>query len=227
MAIRMTKHVLQTKIIDPIDIQDWNAPMSEKNPEMNFKDGYSKIVCLILYLYSMELGYPPLYAEVNRVSRELDFTYLKELGPYAMALYFVTMWGNFEREGNESIVKTGKSIGGVEENLTGSYLLWRGARMRREWIRDFLDKRNGSVKFKGFTSCSRSLRVALGFAFNDDDPDYMPVVFSIACSNYAGPLGVVMNSEAYTAYPQEGEVLFMEGATVNVWGIEYGVKIVN
>ena len=78
--------------------------MSEKHTELNFKDGYSKIVCLVLYLYSMELGYPPLYAEINRLSRDLDFTYLKELGPYAMALYFVTMWGNVGREKNENIV---------------------------------------------------------------------------------------------------------------------------
>ena len=43
---------------------------------------YSKVTCLILYLYSMELGMPQLYSEVNRVSRDMDLNYLKELGPY-------------------------------------------------------------------------------------------------------------------------------------------------
>ena len=35
---------------------------------------YSKVSCLILYLYSMELGSPPLYYEANRVARDMDLT---------------------------------------------------------------------------------------------------------------------------------------------------------
>lgn len=35
---------------------------------------YSKVTCLILYLYSMELGTPPLYYEANRVARDMDLT---------------------------------------------------------------------------------------------------------------------------------------------------------
>jgi len=51
---------------------------------------YSKVTCLILYLYSMELGTPQLYAEVNRVARDMDFTQLKELGPFIRALGEIT-----------------------------------------------------------------------------------------------------------------------------------------
>lgn len=36
-----------------------------------------------------------------------------------------------------------------------------------------------------------------------------------------------MNNEAYTAYPHEGEIVLMDGATVNVWSIDYNVLIVN
>ena len=53
--------------------------LSETDEALNLKDDldlgnpYSKITCLVLYLYSMELGQPPLYAELTRVSRDLDF----------------------------------------------------------------------------------------------------------------------------------------------------------
>ena len=43
-----------------------------------------------MHLYSMEIGNPQLYAEVNRVVRDLDLTFLKEIGPFSHALWLVT-----------------------------------------------------------------------------------------------------------------------------------------
>ena len=37
--------------------------------ENNMLNPYSKISCLVMYLYSMEIGLPPLYAKVNKVCR--------------------------------------------------------------------------------------------------------------------------------------------------------------
>ena len=42
----------------------------DKNSEHYFSDldihnPYGKISCLVLYLYSMEIGTPPLYTEIN------------------------------------------------------------------------------------------------------------------------------------------------------------------
>jgi len=54
----------------------------DRDAEYSIKNPYSKISCIVLYLYSMELGSPTLYAEVNRVARDKDYNYLKELGPY-------------------------------------------------------------------------------------------------------------------------------------------------
>ena len=59
------------------------------DPELNFINPYSKISCLVAYLYSMELGSPNLYAEVNRVTREMDMTEIEHLGPYICVLYIV------------------------------------------------------------------------------------------------------------------------------------------
>ena len=45
---------------------------------------------IILYIYSMELGSPPLYSEINRVCRDMDESQLTTLGPYIRALGIVT-----------------------------------------------------------------------------------------------------------------------------------------
>ena len=51
--------------------------MTIDNPEddeLSLWNPYSRITCFILYLYSMEFGQPPLYAELNRVCREMDLS---------------------------------------------------------------------------------------------------------------------------------------------------------
>jgi hypothetical protein len=148
----------------------------------------------------MELGTPPLYAEANRIAREMDMSLLDELGPFIMGLYFVTMWANKSRHESDKIA-TGEMLGGEVNNVQGSYLLWRGASMREEWVNDIASKVGVSFKFKGNTSCSRSLKVALSFAFKNLKDGCFPVIFCCICTNYQGLLGMAMNHEAYTAYP--------------------------
>ena len=64
--------------------------MNDDDPELGLEEPYSKATCLILYLYSMELGDPPLYAELNRVARDMDLTQLKNLGPIQKTLGLIT-----------------------------------------------------------------------------------------------------------------------------------------
>ena len=64
-----------------------NQPIKPKT----LKDINHPITKHILYLYSMEIGSPQLYADVNRVSRDKDLTYLKELGPFIKVLGRITM----------------------------------------------------------------------------------------------------------------------------------------
>ena len=73
--------------------------------ENNLWNPYSKITCLILYLYSLEFQAggsahaPPLYVEVNRVCRTMDATWIEELGPFVRALGQVTTGhGEFHKE---------------------------------------------------------------------------------------------------------------------------------
>ena len=54
-----------THVDKPLDQEKNSSELGVKNP-------YSKISCLIVYLYSLELGTPPLYVEANRVARDMD-----------------------------------------------------------------------------------------------------------------------------------------------------------
>ena len=118
-------------------------------------------------------------------------------------------------------------LGGTENNISGSFMLWRGAPMKNEWIEDYENHVGSSIKFKGFTSTSRSIQVALKFAFPTAEDDKIPVLFSISCSNYVGILGIKISNEGCSCYPDEDETVFMDGATVNIWSIERQVKIDN
>ena len=72
---------------------DFNHDKNSKTDKiLGLSNPYSKITCLVLYLYSMELGNPPLYAEANRVARDMDLSYLKELGPFVCALGRITLF---------------------------------------------------------------------------------------------------------------------------------------
>ena len=52
----------------------WDKPLEWKytGSELSLSNPYSPVACWVLYLYSMELGSPPLYMELNRASRESD-----------------------------------------------------------------------------------------------------------------------------------------------------------
>ena len=71
---------------------EMNMPMKNSMGDkiLGLWNPYSKASCLLMQLYSMEIGSPQLYAEVNRTARDLDKTFLKELGPFLRALGGVT-----------------------------------------------------------------------------------------------------------------------------------------
>ena len=71
--------------------------------DLNLGNPYGKISCLILYLYSMELGMPPLYVEINRVCRNMDTDYLTTLGPYIKTLGVVTAISEHNRDTKDKI----------------------------------------------------------------------------------------------------------------------------
>ena len=85
-------------LFDSVEISDWNCELQNLDDEIGVWNPYSKITCFILYLYSLEFGSPPLYAEANRVAREMDLTHLRDLGPYLRAIGAITGGAERNRE---------------------------------------------------------------------------------------------------------------------------------
>ena len=51
----------------------WHKPLEVKTgTDLDIVNPYGAVACWVLQLYSMELGSPPLYMELNRASREID-----------------------------------------------------------------------------------------------------------------------------------------------------------
>ena len=208
-----------------IDESCWDIPLElNSDSDLSLNNPYSAVSCWVLYLYSMELGSPPLYLELNRASRNLDMHFLSQLGPFALALQSVCIWGEYHKKYEDRILPDQLIDGGY---LTGSFILWRGASMELDWIQDYVNNVGKEVRIPGNSSYSRNLTVALKFAFNDQDNDKKPVLFLLLKGNYSGWGSVMLNGEAYSSYPSEGEMLLYEGAPVWILGFEEKVMFLN
>ena len=100
-----------------IDADLWDKPIGITNPkkgiylehpELDAFNPYSPVACLTMYLYSMEFGSPPLYAEANRAARDKDESLLKQLGPFARVLHKVCAGAEDNKQGNK--IPIGKSF---------------------------------------------------------------------------------------------------------------------
>ncbi len=234
------------QLIQAVQINDTLEPMSNSKTdnELGLCNPYSRITCFILYLYSLEFGTPPLYAELNRISRDQDYTQLETLGPFARALSKITLSAESYRKNDDRIMTGGQiqkmtsdAVGG---NIAGIFLLWRGPIMKSEWVLPYEQNtfnhvfKKGDNKGKplyvhlpGNQSCSQNLKVALRFAIGNRKEDYISTLFVISCQNYCSPDGFRMNNEAYTAYPSEREILLRDGCPVFVLALEKDIVINN
>ena len=99
--------------------------------------------------------------------------------------------------------------------------------MKQEWINDYLDNLGEIAHPPGNKSYSWNLTEALKFAFKDQTKDKKPVLFLLLKGNYLCKGSVMMNGEAYTSYPEEGEMLIMDGMPVKILGSDSEVVVLN
>ena len=105
--------------------------------------------------------------------------------------------------------------------MAGSFMLFRGAPMQKDWLKPYTDKVGQTIRLPQSTSCSKNPIVALGFAMPKKMKEILtPTFFVFACRNYYKISGMTMNNEAYTAYPSEAEVLLTEGCKIDILGID-------
>ena len=128
-AMKLYKKTL-VKFKEVINFTNTTDPMGQSD-ETDLSNPYSKASCLILYLYTMEFGDPPLYVEVNKVCRTMDKDYLETLGPFIQAFGSIASAADKNRDPRDKI-PTGemitKSIGGGKDyNFAGMFVAFRGA----------------------------------------------------------------------------------------------------
>ena len=78
-AVKNTKGTM-VSLLDTVSLEKalWDMPLKQgKNRDLDLTNPYSPVACWVLHLYSMELGTPALYMELNRVCREMDMTLIK------------------------------------------------------------------------------------------------------------------------------------------------------
>ena len=129
---------------------------NDQDAILGLHNPYSKVSCLILYLFSMELGSPQLYSEANRVARDIDLDYLQQLGPFLRALHVIAFASEKNKKEGDRVT-TGKELGGSNWNMAGSFFLFRGAPMQDEWVNPYVEAIGTWVRLPGINSCSKSL----------------------------------------------------------------------
>ena len=82
------------------------------------------------------------------------------------------------------------------------------------------DVSDDCVKLPCNLNCTENLGVALAYAINGLEAPFKSVLFVISIQNHYGFSGFRLNSANYSAYPQEEEVLLVEGTTIFVLNVE-------
>lgn len=100
---------------------------------MNLQNPYGKATCLLLNVFTMEFGDPPLYSVINSACRDLNKVYMGTLGPFIACLGAVTEWAEQRRE-DEDKIHPGKNFGGDEWNIAGIFLVFKGGKLEEDWI---------------------------------------------------------------------------------------------
>lgn len=72
----MINKITFNEFIKECEFKEPNKPLEAdaSDMELGLHNPYSKITAIILQLYSMEFGSPPLYAELNKACRDQNFS---------------------------------------------------------------------------------------------------------------------------------------------------------
>lgn len=208
--------------------------------EEGLYDPNNPATMLILWFFSIE---PSFYDELNHACISMNMALLDQLGPFAKAISCILTWTEFNRDDRIAlgcdIHNTSANIAHPLGYFNQSFLLYRGAAMKDEWIDHWRDcvgmqglKEKNSLFIKdghqekpayicmqGLTSTSQSLRTALSFGATQSK-SRKTVIFVMNIQNYAGFAGFRLNREEYSSHYYEKEVLLVEGIPMFVLGVE-------
>ena len=153
------------------------------------------VTTLLLRLYSFECF---LYGSLNKALRFGDTSKVQSLGPYAHAMDKIVEGAGRRRENIK------------KEDLSGIDL-YRGCCMTEAQIQKYRDAipKGKSIQLFGHTSCSKSIKLALGWANANEDKK--PVLYHIVWSSSCAKWNCYVMDKTVSAYPNEKEVLLRDG----------------
>ena len=117
-------------------------------------------------MYSME---PSFYSDLHKASRDMNLSQLDNLGPRAFAMHWIVKLAETNKSRKVTLgAKLHKPDKGLVHDLGSWYssdLLFRGTKMKSEWIEDW----KSSVGIKGLKNMANS-EIAAG---NEEKPGYI------------------------------------------------------
>jgi len=168
-------------------------------------------VMLVLWLYTIE---PPIYDHLNRISRDMEWKndpkLFETLGPFAFGIHFALGSAQKRRQKPQPLFP---QLGKEFEHM---FVVIRGARMKKEWLKGW-EKAVGGKNYHipGLSSTSKDPRVAIErFCHDEGDKSKISVLFFFAMRTFRANFS--MDTEEYTYFPDEKEILLTEGCPVKV-----------
>ena len=106
---------------------------------------------------------PPFYADLSNACRTTDLAKIPTLGPFSKALFGVLHYGYLSDSKRDDPLTKGYKVNNDQlGDLSQAFLLFRGALMNKEWIKDWVQEiGKDEIKLNGITITTRNLAAAL------------------------------------------------------------------
>ena len=157
-------------------------------------------VKLILIMYSLESF---LFFRLNESSRLQDTSAIQTLGPFAVALTKII--NNIQQKRNDSI--------------KGPFTCYSGMALPKSLVENWKTKM--FLNIDGYRSTSLDYNIARHFAHAGEEDEKVEVILKIRMENKYGKYFMCLNTEEYSIYPDEQEVLLQSGLIAKVEGVEF------
>lgn len=169
----------------------------------------------------------------------MNMDYIDIFGPFAFAMSLIVAGAEFLRpdklpRGADNHYPSKKLMHPLGF-FNCSFLIFRGASLKKEWIEDwkqsvgvvglkdrttgYVDQmKPGYVRLQGNVNAYESYKTALTYGLSDD-PELITCLFVISLQNYRSYNGFRCNKEAYSAHHYEREVILMDAISMFVMSV--------
>ena len=166
-------------------------------------DPKSDVVKNLLYVHSMNNF---ISTEMNRAALEKDESKVESLGPFAYALSRILTSAERKRQERGAM---------SDEDYTD---LYRATTLTEAELQAYRAELGHEISLQGYISTTMSKDSALQALPDDQPDDTVPVLFTIKWKGATNCFR--LNTEEYSAYHGDGEVLLNDGPKVTVLSVQ-------